>query len=107
MTERNDEFDLSATADPREHLVSRLGILGVSLNPQIADALSVQRVNSGIVVASTVQNAIDARDGGLAAGDVIYAINRTPVQSSRPYGRQSMPSSRAIRLSFTSSGAVS
>ena len=81
MTERNDAFDLSATADPREHLVSRLGILGVSLNPQIADVLSVQRVSSGVVVASTVPNAIDARDGGLAAGDVIYAINRTPVQA--------------------------
>jgi serine protease Do len=81
MTERNDAFDLTATADPREHLVSRLGILGVSLNPQIADVLSVQRVSAGVVVASTVPNAIDARDGGLAAGDVIYAINRTPVQA--------------------------
>jgi len=80
MTERNDAFDLSATADPREHLVARLGILGVTVNPQMAAMLAIQRVNSGIVVASTVQGAIDARDGGLAAGDVIYAVNRTPVQ---------------------------
>ena len=81
MTERRDDFDLSAKADPREHLVSRLGILGVSLTPQLADILSVQRVNAGIVVASTVQDAIDARDGGFTAGDVIYAVNRTPVQT--------------------------
>ena len=31
------------------------------------------------VVASTVAGAIDSRDGGLAAGDVVYAVNRTPV----------------------------
>ena len=80
MTERNDAFNLSATADPRENLVARLGILGVTVNPQIAAMLPIQRVTSGILVASTVQAAIDARDGGLAAGDVIYAVNRTPVQ---------------------------
>ena len=36
-------------------------------------------MRSGVVVASTVAGAIDARDGGLAAGDVVYAVNRTPV----------------------------
>jgi S1-C subfamily serine protease len=30
-------------------------------------------------VASTVAGAIDARDGGLAAGDIVYAVNRRPV----------------------------
>jgi S1-C subfamily serine protease len=34
-----------------------------------------------VVVASTVVGAIDARDGGLAAGDVIYSVNKTPVQN--------------------------
>jgi serine protease Do len=80
MDERNDAFNLAGTADPRENLVARLGILGVTLNPQIAAMVPIQRVNSGVLVASTVQGAIDARDGGLAAGDVIYAVNRTPVQ---------------------------
>ena len=37
------------------------------------------RVRGGVVVASTVPGALDARDGGLAPGDVIYAINRTAV----------------------------
>lgn len=81
MTERHDAVDLSSAADPRDHLVSRLGMLGVNLNPQMADMLGVQRVSSGVVVASTVVGAIDARDGGLAAGDVIYSVNKTPVQN--------------------------
>ena len=41
--------------------------------------LPVLRVTSGVVVASTVAGALDALDGGLAAGDVIYAVNRTQV----------------------------
>ena len=37
-------------------------------------------LHSGVVVVSTVAGAIDAGDGGLATGDVVYAVNRTPVQ---------------------------
>jgi len=36
-------------------------------------------VRSGVVVAARVAGAIDSREGQLAAGDVIYAVNRTPV----------------------------
>jgi S1-C subfamily serine protease len=36
-------------------------------------------VRFGIVVVSTVAGAIDARDGGLAAGDIIFSVNRSPV----------------------------
>jgi len=32
-----------------------------------------------VVVASTVDGAIDARDGGLAQGDVVMAVNRTRI----------------------------
>ena len=80
MTERSDSFaGLTPAADPRQHLVPRLGILGVTLDPQIAQMLPLARVSSGVVVASTVAGAIDARDGGLAAGDIVYAVNRRPV----------------------------
>ena len=80
MTERRDPFaGLSAPADPRENLVSQLGILGVNLDPKIGEMLPAVRVRSGVVVASTVAGVIDARDGGLAAGDIIYSVNRTPV----------------------------
>ena len=80
MTERHDPIeDLSRSIDPRQNLVSRLGILGVSLTPALAELLPVVRVGDGVVVVSTVAGALDARDGGLAPGDVIYAINRTAV----------------------------
>jgi S1-C subfamily serine protease len=65
--------------DPRDNLVGRLGILAVNLDPEIAQMLPVSRVRSGVVVVSTVAGAIEARDGGLAAGDVIFAVNRTAV----------------------------
>ena len=79
MTEREDALAGLASVDPRPHLVTRLGILGVELDAQVAELLPVVRVRSGIVVASMVPGAIDARDGGLAQGDVIYAVNRKPV----------------------------
>jgi S1-C subfamily serine protease len=41
--------------------------------------LPVLRVPRGVVVVSTVAGAIDTREGALESGDVIYAVNRTPV----------------------------
>lgn len=81
ITERQDQFaGLSATVDPRQNLVAPLGILGVDLDRRIAEIIPVLRVRSGVVVASTVAGALDAQEGGLVAGDVIYAVNRTPVE---------------------------
>jgi serine protease Do len=80
MTERKDPLsNLTAEIDPRTNLVPRLGILGVNLNARIAEALPALRVRSGVVVASTVNGAIDARDGGLAPGDIISSLNRNKV----------------------------
>ncbi|HET9372460.1 MAG TPA: trypsin-like peptidase domain-containing protein [Vicinamibacterales bacterium] len=79
MTERDDLLGLSGTADPRQHLVPRLGVLGVDLDPRMAQAMPGLRTRSGVLIVSTAANAIDARDGGLAPGDIIYAVNRTPV----------------------------
>ena len=80
ITERQDSFEgVTASADPRDNLVPRLGILGVNLDQRIADMLPAQRVRTGVVVASTVADAIEAREGGLAAGDIIYAVNRKQV----------------------------
>jgi S1-C subfamily serine protease len=36
-------------------------------------------VSSGVVVAAAAAGAVSSRQGGLAAGDVIYAVNQTPV----------------------------
>ena len=80
MNERKDPFaGLSASIDPRQNLVPRLGILGVDLDARIIELLPVERVRSGVVVASTVAGALDADEGGLTVGDVIVAVNRTPV----------------------------
>jgi serine protease Do len=72
---------IPSSVDPRDGLVAKLGILGVTLDQQIAQMLPVMRVRSGVVVASTVEGAIEGRQGGLLAGDIIYALNRTRVLS--------------------------
>jgi serine protease Do len=80
IAERRDPLaNLSASVDPRKHLVSRLGILGIDLDAPAAMALGVQRVPSGVVVATTAAGAIDSREGGLAPGDIIYSVNGKPV----------------------------
>ena len=80
IAERGDPLaNLSAAVDPRQHLVSRLAILGIDLDAQAGMMLGVQRVPSGVIVASTAAGAIDSRDGGLAPGDIIYAVNTKPV----------------------------
>jgi serine protease Do len=81
ISERHDTLsDLQLAADPREHLVPRLGILGVNLDRRIAERLPYTRFGSGVVVAATVNGAIDAREGGLAPGDIIHSLNRTTVR---------------------------
>jgi serine protease Do len=65
--------------DPRNNLVQRLGILAVNLDPGVARMIPVLRVSSGVVVVSAVAGAIPVREGGLVAGDVIYAVNQTSV----------------------------
>ena len=80
MGERRDALaGLTGAADPKQNLVPRLGILGIDLTEPIARMIPVVRARAGVVVASTVAGAIESRDGGLAPGDVIFAVNRTPV----------------------------
>ena len=80
LEERIDPMlNLSAAADPRRALVPVLGILGIDLDARIARLVPVVRVTSGVVVVSTVAGSLDARAGGLEAGDVIYAVNQAPV----------------------------
>jgi len=81
MTQRREVTDLSHEVDPRQNLIPRLGILGLDLNPGIAEMLPVRRVKAGVVVVSTVPDALDTRDGALAMGDVIYGVNQTTVSS--------------------------
>jgi serine protease Do len=78
--ERRDPLaGLTDATDPQQNVVPRLGILGVSLTPRLAALVPIVRVRSGVLVASTVAGALDSRDGGLAPGDVVFAVNRTQV----------------------------
>lgn len=79
VSERQDLAGMPGALDPRENLVPRLGILAVALDARLAEIVPAIRVRSGIVVISTVAGAIDAKDGGLATGDIIFAVNRTRV----------------------------
>ena len=77
--ERADLFARLPPPDPRQQEIAALGILGVTVDAEVLKALPWARVRSGVVVITTVQGALDSREGGLAMGDVIYAVNRTPV----------------------------
>jgi serine protease Do len=71
---------LTESVDPRRNLVPRLGVLALTMDARLVDALA-RRVPSGVVVASTVPGALDAPDGGLAPGDIIYSVNGQTVAS--------------------------
>jgi serine protease Do len=80
LRERPDAAGALADAlDPRENLVAALGILGVNLDSRVAERLPWLRMKAGVVVASLVAGALDSREGGLAPGDVVFGVNRTPV----------------------------
>ena len=80
MTGRRDSLtDLSAGGDPRDHVVARLGVLGVDLNPTIARVLPPLRIVAGVLIVSSTPGILDTRDGELRAGDVIHVVNRQPI----------------------------
>jgi serine protease Do len=80
MTARRDSpADLAAGADPRQHVVARLGILGVDVDASIARVLPPLRIVAGVLVVSSTPGVLDTRDGDLRAGDVIHVVNRQPV----------------------------
>ena len=74
MTDR-----LLDTANPEKNLVAKLGVLGVDANvPALQSLLSDLRVKNGVVVvAKTAFGGLV--DVGLQPGDVIHAVNLTPV----------------------------
>jgi serine protease Do len=80
MAERDERYGLGGAGDPRQSQIPRLGILAVALDARIAQMVPVMRTKTGVVVVSTVAGAVDSRDGGFAAGDVLISVNRTAVQ---------------------------
>jgi serine protease Do len=69
---------LAELADPTQGLIPRLGILGVSVDQRSMSLTGELRRASGVIVAARVQDPSSVHTG-LEAGDVIHAINGSPI----------------------------
>jgi serine protease Do len=80
VVERRDETDrFRDLVTPQQNLISRLGILGLDLTPELARLIPGIRDIHGVVVAGVE---LDAQgSSGPIAGDVIYAVNGVPVRT--------------------------
>jgi len=67
-------------ANPRDNLVSRLGILALTLDDQLRSMLDTLRNPSGVVVVARVANFMSSATG-LQTGDVIHSVNQTSIDS--------------------------
>jgi serine protease Do len=82
VAEREDDPGrFTGLARPEDHLVPRLGVLGLSMTPEIASLLPDLRVASGVVVAGASGDVVPGSDGQLEPGDVIHAVNGRPVRT--------------------------
>ena len=75
----HDVDRLADLADPNKNLVSKLGIVGVEIDPKLAATLPGLRVSSGVIVAARAAD--PSVDTSLTAGDVIHAINGVGVDT--------------------------
>jgi serine protease Do len=80
VVERRDVADrFREMVTPEQNLISRLGILGLDLTPELARMIPGLRDPQGVLVAGV---AADAEAGsGPLPGDVIYAVNGTTVRT--------------------------
>jgi len=79
VIERPHNVDLlESLADPAKNLVRRLGILGISINDQVAALLPNLRFPSGVIVAAHGADAVSS-EVLLQVGDMIHAINGVTV----------------------------
>jgi serine protease Do len=81
VVERRDSLDrLVAGLDPEKSLVRRIGILGVTIDPSSGMPFPPVRIPSGVIVVARALYA-GGVETGVVPGDVIHALNRTPVTS--------------------------
>ena len=62
-----------------QRIVTRLGVAVLDLSPAVAQALPPVRAEKGAVVAVVGQNTPFSQQGRLQPGDVIYALNASPI----------------------------
>jgi serine protease Do len=77
----DDPFRFAQLVRPEEHLVPRLGLLGLNLDDRLAAMLPGLRSRAGVVVAATAADAPVSRQGELRPGDLIRSLNGTAVSS--------------------------
>jgi serine protease Do len=79
--EMKDPMDaLTDLAKSRENLISRLGILALTLDDQLRPMLGTPRIPSGVVVVARVADFMSSATG-LESGDVIHSVNQTSIDS--------------------------
>lgn len=76
----NDPTRFAVLVTPGRNLIEKLGILGMDLDREIARLLPPLRKRTGVVVGARSRAAI-LWERGFKAGDVIYALNGTPIHS--------------------------
>jgi serine protease Do len=79
--EHRDQMDqLFDSADPEKNLVPRLGVLAIDLTPELRNQIGTLRISTGVIVLGRAADLI-LPDTGLQTGDVIHALNTTPITS--------------------------
>ena len=64
---------------PTEHLIEKLGVLGLDLTAEVRVMLPDPRLPGGVVVAVSSARAVPVRSEPLLPGDVIHALNGNSV----------------------------
>ena len=78
--EPRDAARLSELGDPTKDVIPRLGIVGATITPEVAEIIGDLRISSGVLVTSIVADRL-AVDSGLSTGDVIHSLNRKQVKT--------------------------
>jgi serine protease Do len=77
--EHRDQMDqLFDAADAEKDLIPRLGIIALDLTPELRSRIGALRIYSGVIVLGRAADLI-MPDTGLQTGDVIHALNITPI----------------------------
>jgi serine protease Do len=81
VSERQDQLGRLKELISQQAPVPSLGILGLTLTPQIAPLLPDLRRNTGVVVVTISASTPISQQGRLQPGDVIHAVNGRAVES--------------------------
>ena len=76
---RSDPDRFRHMVRPEDHLVRRLGILGLNLTPDVAAMFPPLRIQQGVVVAASSLTATGFDSGPLRPGDLIHRVNQRPI----------------------------